>query len=77
MSWNYEVVLEFGLLLSHSAANFPLGEYEELVLNGLATLNNLSYYAQPDSCIVLRQQEVAQCKFIKKPIPHPSPHLYC
>ena len=43
-------------------ANFPLLEYEELVLNTLAALNNLSYYAQADSSILARQEEMAKCK---------------
>ena len=52
---------------THTTAYLPLSDYEELVLNVLSTLNNLSYYAQPESCLIQRQQELAECKLIKKP----------
>ncbi len=34
------------------------------MLNALATLNNLTYYAGPDSCIAQRQTELAECKCV-------------
>lgn len=48
------------LLYPILAACMPLLLYEELVLNTLATLNNLSYYPEPDSYVVQRQQEVTE-----------------
>ena len=56
------VPVSMTLLFHSSPANLPLLEYQELVLNTLAALNNLSYYAQSDSSIVQRQKEVAECK---------------
>ena len=38
----------------------PLLLYEELVLNALATLNNLSYYDEPGSYVVQKQQEITE-----------------
>ena len=38
----------------------PLLLYEELVLNALATLNNLSYYDKPGSYVVQKQQEITE-----------------
>ena len=42
---------------------FSVSDHEELVLNTLATLNNLTYYADPSSFIVQRQTEVAESKY--------------
>lgn len=48
------------LLCPIPTACMPLLLYEELVLNTLATLNNLSYYPEPDSYVVQRLQEVTE-----------------
>jgi hypothetical protein len=42
-----------------------LPDYQELVLNALAALNNLSYYTEASSPIVQRQREVAECEFTR------------
>ena len=60
------------LLLSCSAC-MPLPLYEELVLNALATLNNLSYYDEPGSCVVQKQQEITECE--DKPPSQPLCHF--
>ncbi len=49
---------------THALGVVSLSEQEELVLNVLATLNNLTYYAGPDSCIVQRQTELAECECV-------------
>ncbi len=49
-------------VLLYSIAHFPPSDYEELVLNSLTTFNNLSYYAQTQSYVVKRQEEIAGCK---------------
>ena len=49
-------------VLSFLSANLPLLDYQELILNTLATLNNISYYAQTESYIIQRQKEVAECE---------------
>ncbi len=41
---------------------FPLITYEELVINCLGTLNNLTYYADVSSHLVQRLDEVTACK---------------
>lgn len=60
------------LFLLSCSACMPLPLYEELVLNALATLNNLSYYDEPDSCVVQKQQEITECedKLPSQPLCH-------
>jgi len=36
---------------------------EELVLNAVATINNLSYYCVATSAVMQRRLDIAQCKF--------------
>ena len=57
----YVFVLTISPLLHLScSACMPLLLYEELVLNALATLNNLSYYDEPGSYVVQKQQEITE-----------------
>ena len=39
-----------------------VAECEELVLNAVATINNLSYYAVDGSCVTGRRLHIAECK---------------
>ena len=41
-----------------------VGRCEELVLNAVATINNLSYYFSDHSSIVQRRLHVAECTFL-------------
>ena len=58
----FQLLYDLFPLLFHlsCSACMPLLLYEELVLNVLATLNNLSYYDEPGSYVVQKQQEITE-----------------
>ena len=39
---------------------------EELILNTVATINNLSFYSVKTSVILSQQMQLAECKFVIK-----------
>ena len=62
--FNYMAFKQFlCYLLSES---FPLNVYEELVVNCLGTLNNLSFYADVGSYLMLRQEELAASELLSR-----------
>jgi len=59
--------MELGLLHCFAlffAENFPPGVYEELLVNCLGTLNNLTYYSDGSNYIMENLEEVTGCKFL-------------
>ena len=54
--------IKLSVYSSSCVAYFPSSDYEELVMNSLTTFNNLSYYAQAESYVVKRQEEITECK---------------
>ena len=47
-----------------SAENFSPDAYEELLVNCLGTLNNLTYYSKGSNHIMEKLEEVTSCKFL-------------
>jgi len=51
-------------LRSYVAERKDVAKCEELVLNAVATVNNLSYYSVDDSTITQRRLHVAECTLL-------------